>query len=94
MAITPGPLGTDAALEQIEDALDRCATSRVGVADRARLALVERARVLSGRLEALLCTLLAEADAAQASLKALRTTRQGLPLWARVITVSPLPAAI
>ena len=73
MAITPGPLGTDAALEQIEDALDRCATSRVGVADRARLALVERARVLSGRLEALLCTLLAEADAAQASLKATGT---------------------
>ena len=69
MAITPGPLDVDAALQQIEDALDRCPTSRLGAADKARLAWVERARILSGRLEALLCALVAEADAAQASLK-------------------------
>ncbi len=73
MAITPGPLEVDAALLQIEDALDRCRTSRVGAPDTARLVWVERARRLSGRLEALLCTLLAEADAAQASLKATGT---------------------
>ncbi|MOA69921.1 hypothetical protein D3C78_1984150 [compost metagenome] len=28
---------------------------------------------------------------AQASIQSLRTTRQGLPLWARVMTVSSLP---
>ena len=73
MAITPGPLDIVAALQQIEDALDRCGASRVGLADRERLAVVQRARVLAGRLEALLCALVAEADAAQASLKATGT---------------------
>lgn len=70
MAPTPGQLDTRDALAVIGDALDRVDPDRGRLPDAERLALVQEARVLAGRLDALLCALLAEADRAESSRRA------------------------
>ena len=65
---TQRQLDTGEALAAILDALDRLDADRTRLSDAARLALVDDARVLAGRLDALLCALVAEADAANSAL--------------------------
>lgn len=60
-------LDTGEVFAAIRDALDRLDADRSRLSDSARLALVDEARVLAGRLDALLCALVAEADAANAA---------------------------
>jgi len=57
-------------LAVIGGALDRVEPDRSGLADVERLELVALAGVVAGRVEALRCALVAEADAAQASMRA------------------------
>ncbi|MBK8461248.1 MAG: DUF222 domain-containing protein [Micropruina sp.] len=63
-------IGIGGVLTAIEAALARMDPDRQGLADEERLSVVNRARVLAGRMDSLLCALVAEADRAESSLKA------------------------
>ena len=73
MANLPGLLPTRQALAMIEGALDQVTSDRSELPAEARLVCARAARRAADRLEALACLLVAEADAAQASLTAAGT---------------------
>ena len=85
------PLATAEALDQMVGLLDRVEPSRGDLAPADRLALVSAARQLAGRVDALLCTLVAEADAGNAAMRAKATP---LSSWLAISgTVSKREAA-
>ena len=85
------PLATAEALDQMVGLLDRVETVRGELAPADRLALVTTARQVSGRVEALLCTLVAEAEAGDAAMRAKATP---LSAWLAISgTVSKREAA-
>ena len=66
-----GPVETASALAQINGLLDRMDhSSRAAIEPTERLALIDAARLAERRIEALLVTLIAEADAVEASMQA------------------------
>lgn len=67
------PLATAEALDQMIGLLDRVEPDRGDLAPADRLALVTVARQVSGRVEALLCTLVSEAEAGDAAMRAKAT---------------------
>lgn len=85
------PLATAAVLDRMIGLLDRVEPDRGTLAPADRLALVTAARRVSGRVEALLCTLVAEAEAGDAAMRAKATP---LSSWLAVSgTVSKREAA-
>ena len=73
MEIPTRPLPTETVLAAIRDALDASQASRCDLTPEARLRLATSARALTTRLDALASVLLAEADAANASLQTVGT---------------------
>lgn len=67
------PLATAEALDRMLGLLNRVEPDRSELAPADRLALVTAARRVSGRVEALLCTLVAEAEAGDAAMRARAT---------------------